>query len=188
MTPLTASSLRAPRAASLLSASRRSIAFSAARLAAACLLGTAPLFVAAAPEARAGDIRIVDAVAAPTLAGNPNGVMYIGEMTNGGARADRLVGASTPIAARVELHTMGVDAQGVMRMRPAGPIALEPNAPVRMQRGHGLHLMLMELKRPLKAGETFPATLEFERAGKTQITVRVDAAGPAQPGGMNHKP
>ena len=159
----------------------------AARLAALLVIGAAPLLASAA-ETRAGDIRIVDPVAAPTLAGNSNGVMYIGELANAGSRADRLLGASTPVAARVELHTMGVDAQGVMRMRPADPVAVEPNTPLRMKRGHGLHLMLMELKRPLKAGETFPATLQFERAGKVEIRVQVDAAGAAHAAGMKHKP
>jgi periplasmic copper chaperone A len=159
----------------------------AVRLAALLLIGAAPMLAAAAPEVRVGDIRIADPVAAPTLAGNPNGVMYIGELSSGGARGDRLLGVITPVAARVELHTMRVDAQGVMRMRPAGPIAIEPNAPVRMRPGQGLHLMLMEIKRPLKAGETFPATLEFERAGKAEVTVRVDAVRPGTPAHADHK-
>ena len=76
---------------------------------------------------------------------------------------------------------MSVDAQGVMRMRQVDGIALAPKASVKMRPGMGYHLMLVGLKRPLKDGEAFPMTLEFERAGKVEVKVVVQAA-PADAG------
>ena len=81
--------------------------------------------------------------------------------------------ASTPVAARVEIHTMSVDAQGVMRMREIDGIALAPKTKVQMRPGMGMHLMLIGLKEPLKEGATFPMTLQFERAGKVEVKVVV---------------
>src|SRR5437764_1261292 len=104
---------------------------------------------AQAHETQAGDIAIVHAYAAPTLAGTTTGAAYIASLENKGSAADRLVGASTPVASRVEIHTMAVDAQGVMRMREIDGIALAPNAAVKMRPGTGLHLMLVGLKEPL---------------------------------------
>ena len=42
--------------------------------------------------------------------------------------------------------------------------------------------MLIGLKQPLRAGESFPLTLEFEKAGKREVTVTVEKAGAMGPG------
>lgn len=127
-----------------------------------------------------GDIAIGHPFATPSIAGTTNGAAYLASIENKGTVADRLVRASTPAAARVEIHTMSVDAQGVMRMREIDGIALAPKAKVQMKPGAGLHLMLMGLKEPLKEDASFPMTLEFERAGKVEVKVIV---GPPKPGG-----
>jgi hypothetical protein len=54
-----------------------------------------------------------------------------------------------------------------------GGIVLAPGQKVMMRPGGGLHVMLMQLKQPLKVGDTFPLTLEFEHAGKVEVTVVV---------------
>jgi len=135
---------------------------------------------AAAHGASVGDIAIGHPYATPSIAGTSNGAAYLASIENKGAVADRLVRASTPAAARVELHTMAVDAQGVMRMREVDGIALAPKAKVQMKPGSGLHLMLVGLKEPLKEDASFPRTLEFERAGKVEVKVIV---GQPKPGG-----
>ncbi len=127
---------------------------------------------------RVGDVEIEHAFATPSIAGTSNGAAYIATLSNGGSVADRLVRATTSVAARVELHSMSVDGQGVMRMREVDGIALAPKAVVKMRPGLGVHLMLVGLKQPLREGETFPMTLEFERAGKVEVKVVVQTPRP----------
>ena len=139
---------------------------------------------AAAHGASVGDIAIGHPYATPSIAGTSNGAAYLASIENKGGVADRLVRASTPIAARVEIHTMNVDANGVMRMREIDGIALAPKAKVQMKPGAGLHLMLIGLKEPLKEGATFPMTLQFERAGTVEVNVVVQvprARGASEP-------
>jgi copper(I)-binding protein len=140
----------------------------------------------AAHGANVGDIAIGHPFATPSIPGTSNGAAYIASIENKGAVADRLVRASTPAAARVELHTMAVDAQGVMRMREIDGIALAPKAKVQMKPGSGLHLMLIGLKEPLKEDASFPLTLEFERAGKVEVKVIVGQPKPAAAAASGH--
>jgi len=128
---------------------------------------------AAAHGSTVGEIAIEHPYATPSLAGTTTGAAYFVALENTGAQPDKLVRASTPVAASVEMHTMSVDAQGVMRMREVDGIALAPKQSVRMRPGMGGHLMLIGLKRPLKEGETFAMTLQFERAGKVEVKVVV---------------
>ena len=128
---------------------------------------------ARAHDARAGDVRIDHPFATPSLGGARNGAAYIATLENTGSRPDRLLRASAAVAVRTELHTMSVDDGGVMRMREVAEIALAPGAAVKMRPGQGLHIMLMDLKQPLKEGDRFPMTLEFERGGKVEVKVVV---------------
>ena len=129
--------------------------------------------VAQAHGATVGDVQIEHPSATPSLAGVTTGAAYFTALQNTGAQPDKLVSALTPVAASVEMHTMSIDAQGVMRMRQVDGIALAPKESVKMQPGMGYHLMLVGLKRPLKDGESFPMTLQFERAGKVEVKVVV---------------
>jgi copper(I)-binding protein len=151
---------------------------------AAALCGLAG--AAAAHGAKLGDITIGHPFATPSIAGVNNGVAYFRSLENTGAVADRLVRASTPAAARVELHTMSLDGQGVMRMREIEAIDLAPKSKLVMRSGSGVHLMLMGLKAPLKEGDTFPMTLHFERAGTVEVKVVVDRPKPAGSGPEGH--
>ena len=122
-----------------------------------------------------GDLKIDHPFATPSLPGTSNGAAYLKALENTGRSAERLVSATTPVADHVEIHTMAVDAKGVMRMREVDGIALAPNARVEMKPGAGMHLMLVGLKAPLKAGTSFPMTLRFERAGNVDVSVVVQA-------------
>lgn len=98
----------------------------------------------------------------------------------GGAQADRVVGASSPAAAVVELHTHIMEG-GVAKMRAVPAIDVPAGGRVELKPG-GLHLMLINLKAPLKAGESIPLTLRFEKAGAIEVKVPV-AAQPPQASG-----
>lgn len=87
--------------------------------------------------------------------------------------AARLVAASSPVAGRVEIHEMKMD-EGVMQMRHVPALSLPAGQSVSLQPG-GYHLMLMDLKQPLKAGDTVRLSLRIERVGKPAETLQVDA-------------
>jgi copper(I)-binding protein len=125
--------------------------------------------------ARVGNIEITHPFATPSLPGTTTGAAYFVALENTGAQPDTLVRAATPVAASVELHSMSVDAQGVMRMREIDGIAIAPKATIKMRPGMGFHLMLVGLKQPLKEGDTFPMSLQFEHAGKVEVKVVVQA-------------
>ena len=97
----------------------------------------------------------------------------------GGAQADRLVGASSEVAAMTQVHSV-TEVDGVARMREAGRVEVAAGATVVLA-PNGLHLMLMNLSRALVAGERFIVTLTFERAGARDVSVVVIAPDQAPP-------
>jgi len=145
------------------------------------ILLTAALLAAAPALAQTPSVEVQNAWARATAAGAKAGGVFL-TMTDKGA-PDRLIGASTPVAAIAEVHET-VNDKGVMRMRPVPSLPLQPNDPVVLKPG-GYHLMLMGLKQQLKDGETFPVTLSFEKAGNVTATVHVAKAGAMGPGMMS---
>jgi copper(I)-binding protein len=148
------------------------------------LVACSAVFAVAAAHAhdgRAGDVEVTHPFATPTPAGARNAAAYVVTLENTGKQPDRLIRVSTRVAQRAEIHTMAVDAGGVMRMREVGEIALTPGVPVKMRPGEGYHFMLMGLKQPLKEGDSFPMTLEFEHGGKVEVKVVVQVPK-ARPG------
>jgi len=119
-------------------------------------------------------IAVSDAWARATPKGATTGAAYV-TVSNHGAGADRLVGASTPVADKAQLHTM-IDDNGVMKMRPVASTEVKPGAPLTLKPG-GYHLMLMDLTQPLKEGDHFPLVLDFAKAGKVETEVKVEKAG-----------
>lgn len=94
----------------------------------------------------------------------------------GGAAADRLVAATSPAAGAVELHTHVMEG-GVARMRAVPTIDVPAGGRVELKPG-GLHVMLINLKAPLKTGDSVPLTLRFEKAGEVAIRAAVSAQAP----------
>jgi copper(I)-binding protein len=119
-----------------------------------------------------GNIRIGHPHARPTVAQQPSGGAYL-TLENRGSAGDRLLDVSSPAAASAQIHTMSMDGD-VMRMREVGALDLAPAAKVEMKPGAGYHIMLIGLKQPLQAGDKFPMTLNFEKAGKIEVSVTVD--------------
>jgi periplasmic copper chaperone A len=97
----------------------------------------------------------------------------------GGSRADRLVGAATPRAAMTQIHVVS-EAEGMARMRPTEGVDVPAHGTVALA-PQGTHIMLMDLPRPLVAGEHFPLTLHFEQAGRIDVSVEVRAPGATPP-------
>jgi copper(I)-binding protein len=120
---------------------------------------------------------ISDAWARATPPGLDVGAAYL--TITGGSAADRLVGVSTPVAAMAHLHTMD-DTGGMATMRPVDGIDVRPGAQVVLAPG-GLHVMLMGLTKALVAGQAFPLTLEFAKAGKQTVSVAIRPAGDTGP-------
>lgn len=139
---------------------------------------------AVAEDIKAGDLLISQAWSRAT----PNGAKIAGgylTIENKGAAPDRLIGGSGDIAGKVEVHEMSVN-NGVMTMRPLDKgLAIEPGKTVKLAPG-GYHLMMFDLKGPLKQGEKVPVTLEFEKAGKVNVSLDVQGVGAQAPGGMDH--
>ena len=143
------------------------------------MIGTSLSAPVAAQDVRKGAITVSQPWSRATAARATVGAGYA-QIRNGGTVADRLVGVSSPRAARVELHTMTVE-NGIMRMRPlTSGITLPPGATVPLAPG-GNHIMFMGLTAPLKKGDRFPATLRFARAGEVKVIFTVGAAGAGAP-------
>jgi len=118
-------------------------------------------------------------------AGVSSSAAYISVHNGGGA--DRLLGASSPVAASVSIHDSQNDG-GVMRMRAAGAMPVAAGGSIAMKPG-GLHIMLMGLKAPLRPGTKLPITLRFEKAGLVRASLPVlppGAQGPAAEGHGGH--
>lgn len=87
-------------------------------------------------------------------------------------QADKLITAKAPdVSGHVELHSV-VEEDGIMKMRRVEDIPLPQNTAISLGPS-GYHLMLMDLKAPLKAGSTYPLTLTFAKAGEKTVTVTV---------------
>jgi hypothetical protein len=97
----------------------------------------------------------------------------------GGAQADRLVSAATARAGMTQIHEV-TEAAGMARMRPVEGVDVPAHQTVLLG-PQGLHLMLMQLSQPLVAGERFPLTLTFARAGEVEVDVAVRAPDESAP-------
>ena len=146
------------------------------------------LFVAAvlfiASGAAAAQVQVKDAWARPALQGQTATGAFMSLLSSEGAR---LVGASSPVAGVVEIHEM-VTEGSVMKMRAIPGLDLPPGRSVELKPG-GIHVMLMDLKRPLKAGERVPVELRIETRDKRLVSqpieVEVAARAPAGAAGTH---
>jgi Uncharacterized protein conserved in bacteria len=126
-------------------------------------------------------VEVSDAWMRATAPGQKTAAGYM-TIRNKSAQPERLVGGSSQVAAKVETHVSIKDGD-IMRMRevkaydvPAkGTFELKPN---------GSHLMLVDLKRPLKEGERIPVVLKFENAGEVKVDFEVR---PLTGGSSEHK-
>jgi len=141
--------------------------------------------------AAAAEATLTDAYAQPAT---DVGVIY-GTIVNRGAQADRLVGASSPLAggaavhrsvrsratsdADPGMHMTGSEMPAVMRMEPVPLVRLPAHGRLVLAPG-GYHLMLTDLRRPLRPGDRIPLRLRFARAGVVDVVVPVRPFAPSE--------
>jgi len=142
-------------------------------------------FAAPALAQDSSSIAVEQPYARATPAGAKTGAVYM-TIDNKSGTADKLTGASSDVADKLQIHQMKVE-NGVMKMRelPDG-LPVPANGSVVLKPG-SYHVMLIGLKKPLTAGESFPLTLTFAKAGTISVTVPVQAMGASQDkGGMGN--
>ena len=103
-----------------------------------------------------------------------NSAVYLALRNSGGA-PDTLLGGETPVAGAVEIHESFLE-EDVMRMREVGPLEVPAGDDVHLKPG-GLHIMLVDLRKSLVAGDTLSLTLRFSVSGPVTLRVPVQAAG-----------
>lgn len=155
--------------------------FHALFLSAVMLAGSLCAGSALAADVKVGALQL----SAPWARATPKGAKVAGgylKITNTGGEADRLIGGSTSAADRVEIHEMSMR-DGIMRMRQlANGLEIKPGKTVDLTPG-GLHVMFVNLKRPLPEGEHLKVTLVFAKAGKVEVDFFVAGIGAQNPGG-----
>ena len=138
------------------------------RIAAIAALAAVSLAAAAAASAQV-------TVSDPWVRGTVTGQKATGAFMQLKSPADTaLVAAASPVAKIVEIHEMKMEG-GMMKMNAVDRLALPAGKAVELKPG-GYHVMLMDLVKPLKDGDTVPLQLTFEdKAGKKQ-TIEIKAA------------
>jgi len=132
---------------------------------------------AAAAAADADHIAVEHAWARASAGAATTGAAYM--TLTGGSQPDALVGASTPVAATAEVHESFND-NGVMKMRALPSLPIPPGKVVTLAPG-GFHVMLIGLKQPLVAGQSFTLTLTFAHAAPVTVDVQVQGMGHGAP-------
>ena len=128
-----------------------------------------PVFAA---QYELGPLLIEQPWSRPTAPGMPMGVAYL-SITNRGATADTLVGASSPVASRVEMHETSI-VDGMARMRPLSAVDIPAGATVKIAPG-GIHFMLIDLRAPLQPGKSVPLLLQFRHGGRITVQLEIGA-------------
>jgi copper(I)-binding protein len=136
---------------------------------------SAALQTAQADPVQAGALTIDHVWARATPGTNSAAFLAI---RNDGDSPDRLMAASSPAAKMVHLHSSMMEGD-VMQMRAIDGVAIPPHGQVELAPG-GLHIMLMDLSRPLAVGDSLPLALTFEKAGRVTVSASVEAAGAKQ--------
>jgi copper(I)-binding protein len=121
-------------------------------------------------------VEIENAWARATAPGAKTGAGYM-VIRNKSAAPERLVGAASAVAARVETH-VHLKEGDVFRMREVKGLDIPAKGSLELKPG-GAHLMFMEIRRPFKEGEKIPVTLKFESAREITVDFHVGRLGAA---------
>jgi copper(I)-binding protein len=133
----------------------------------------------AAPSATpAANVSIERPWARATPPGVQVGAAYA-VIANQGPATDRLLKVTTPASARVEIHST-TQVAGRMQMRPVTELDVPAGARITFGPG-GMHLMLVDLKAPLRAGTQLELTFVFEKAGAIAVQATVAPIGSSLP-------
>ena len=140
----------------------------------ALLVAITLAFPALADSFRVGDLVVENPWFRASAGAAKSGVSFMAIMNNGDT-PDRLVSVSSTVAKKAHLHTTIME-NDVMKMRALDALEIPVGGMAILKPG-STHVMFMGLNAPLKEGETFPLTLEFEKAGMLEITANVMKAG-----------
>lgn len=137
-----------------------------------------PLFLLAslASCSQPAGLAVQDAWTRDTVGRTSNAAVF---MTIRAGNSDRLIAASTPVARKTDLMTMRIRG-GVMGMEYVQAIDIPASTSVSLNPG-GLHVWLDGLDHPLRAGETLPLTLKFQKAGERRVVVSIIDPAAAPP-------
>lgn len=144
----------------------------------------AAVLAAAVPcSAWAGEIRVESAWVreAPPMARATGVFMTIKNLSD---KPDRLTRVESPAARAVEIHETRISGD-MATMEPAPFVEIPAKGEVVLKPG-GLHVMLIDPKGPIRAGETVPITLVFENAGRISIEVSVRKMEGSRHGEKHH--
>jgi copper(I)-binding protein len=136
------------------------------------LLALLPLAACAQPAR----LEVDDVWARDSVGSTANAAVF---MTITSGAPDRLIAASAEIAKKTDLMTM-TGGSGAMAMEYVKGIEIPADKPVSLN-PTGLHVWLAELKQPLKAGDSFPLVLRFEKAGERRVVVTIIEPAAAPP-------
>lgn len=150
----------------------------------AVLLGLASV-PAAAHEFTRGDVTVAHPWARATPGGVKVGGAYL-EIKAAAGAGDRLIAAHSPVAGKAEIHNHIMDGD-IARMRRVEVVPIAGGKSVVLEPS-GYHVMLMDLKQPLKDGDLIKLTLVFERAGEIEVDATVEPIGAMGPHGFDHQP
>lgn len=148
------------------------------------LLVAGLLFSAGVLAATADNISVQDPYVrlAPPNAPATGAFMVI---KNNGDKDVKVLKADNPVSKVTELHTH-LNEGGVMKMRPVPAIEVKAKGQVVLQPG-GLHVMMIDLKAPMKEGDVVPITLTFDDGSSKQVDAKVVRPTAAGMPPMEHK-
>jgi periplasmic copper chaperone A len=146
------------------------------------LLAAVPL---GAHEYASRDVTVAHPWARATPGGAKVGSVYL-EMKAKRGPGDRLVAVRSPIAGSAEIHSHVME-QGIAKMRRLDGIPM-PGGKSIILRPDGFHIMLIDLKEPLKEGDLTKVTLIFEKAGEIEVDATVEPIGATGPHGFKGQP
>ena len=128
--------------------------------------------------AASDDVIVEDAWSRASIGTSRPGVAYM-TIRNAGETPVTLIGLTSSIAMKAEVHRTATNEQGISSMEPAGDLTIAPGTILTLAPG-GLHAMLMNLQAPINKGDRFKLTLQFAEGG--EVTVEVVARGIAARG------
>lgn len=137
---------------------------------------------------KADDLKVDHPYAVPTAAGEKNSAVYLRALDNGGKTTDELIGARAENAERVEIRRAqpGVSiAEAIVVHAVSLPSGKGPS--FRHNATNGYHLLLVNIKSPLKNGDRFPLWLQFRHAGENKVMVWVQTPRGSQAPQHDHK-
>ena len=120
------------------------------------------------------DIAVTAVWARAVAPGQTSGAVYM-TIANTGDAADKLISAKASLSQSGGLHASRT-ANGVVSMAPVDSLAIPANGKVELAPG-GTHLMIMDLRVPMTAGERFFVDLKFEKSGGKTVSGKIVAAG-----------